>query len=199
MFRHGQLTAILRLLTAIILWFGLCMPAYVHATPFTETVPNGNGPIPNTYPAVGGTMFVLIGVNGNIYYQFVNPSTQFQGFAGTGVPTAFQGIPTFQLGPQQNLNCGIVSCNDYFGGGIAEGYARLTVRDADACPGNFDFDDVTFEVNGLTVAVFPIWARMMFSAPTLRGQPKSQTQKIVSVTKEQQKQVQVGLIYSRMF
>jgi len=123
-----------------------------HATPFTETVPNGNGPIPDTYPAVGGTMFVLIGANGNIYYQFVNPSTQFQGFAGTGSPAAFQGIPTFQLGPQQNLNCGIVSCTDYFGGSIVEGYARLTVRDADACPGNFDYQDVSFLVNGLPVS-----------------------------------------------
>ncbi|WP_427454228.1 DUF7507 domain-containing protein [Litorimonas sp. WD9-15] len=122
------------------------------ATTFTETVPNGNGPIPDTYPAVGGTMFVLIGVNGNIYYQFVNPSTQFQGFAGTGTPTAFRGIPTFQLGPQQTLNCGIVSCSDYFGGSIAEGYARLTVRDADACPGNFDFEDVAFLVNGIEVS-----------------------------------------------
>ena len=152
MFRHEQLTAILRLLIGVIFWIGLCLPMQAHATPFTETVPNGNGPIPDTYPAVGGTMFVLIGDNGNIYYQFVNPSTQFQGFAGTGQPVAFRGIPTFQLGPQQTLNCGIVSCSDYFGGGIAEGYARLTVRDADACPGNFDFDDVTFEVNGLTVS-----------------------------------------------
>ena len=122
------------------------------ATTFTETVPNGNGPIPNTYPAVGGTMFVFVGANGNLYYQFVNPSTQFQGFAGTGVPTAFQGIPTFQLGPQQDLNCGSVSCSAYFGGSIVEGYARLTVRDADACPGNFDFEDVSFEVNGLPVS-----------------------------------------------
>jgi len=104
-----------------------------NATPFTETVPNGNGPIPNTYPPVGGTMFVLVGANGNIYYQFVNPSTQFRGFAGTGTP-------------------GTVSCSSYFGGSIAEGYARLTVRDADACPGNFDFDDVSFEVNGISVS-----------------------------------------------
>ena len=124
------------------------------ATPYTETVPNGHGAIPNTYPPVGGTMFVLIGTNGNIYYQFVNPSTQFEGFQLSGTPTAFQGFPTFQLGPTQNLNCGIVSCSEYFGGGIAEGYARITARDGDTCPGNFDFDDITFEVNGLTAASF---------------------------------------------
>ena len=132
--------------------FCMCLTNIAYATTFTETVPNGNGPIPNTYPPVGGTMFVLIGANGNIYYQFVNPSTQFQGFAGTGTPAAFRGIPVFQLGPQQNLNCGTVSCVDYFGGSIVEGYARLTVRDADACPGNFDYQDVAFEVNGFPVS-----------------------------------------------
>ncbi len=137
-------------LTTVMLSTGMATDA--HATTFTETVPNGNGAIPSTYPPVGGTMFVLIGDNGNIYYQFVNPSTQFQGFAGTGDPAAFRGIPTFQLGPTQALNCGTVTCSEYFGGGISEGYARLTVRDADACPGNFDYQDVSFQVNGLPVS-----------------------------------------------
>jgi len=131
------------------------------ATSFTETVPNGNGPIPNTYPAVGGTMFVFVGANGNIYYQFVNPSTQFQGFQLTGNPASFQGAPKFQLGPTQALNCGTVSCSTYFGGSIVEGYARLTARDADACDAstgssggnnNFDYQDVYFEVNGIRVS-----------------------------------------------
>ncbi|NNE58302.1 MAG: DUF11 domain-containing protein [Hellea sp.] len=124
------------------------------ATTFTETVPNGNGAIPNTYPPVGGTMFVLIGQNGNIYYQFVNPSTQFEGFQNTGTPTAFQGSPTFQLGPTQTLNCGTISCTDYFGGSIVEGYVRLTARDGDSCPGNFDYQDLTFNVNGIAVSSF---------------------------------------------
>jgi len=150
--KHGLSFLAKVLAFACMLLLGTVLPQSAWATTFTETVPNGNGPIPNTFPPVGGTMFVLIGVNGNIYYQFVNPSTQFRGFPGTGTPTAFQGIPVFQLGPTQNLNCGTVSCSDYFGGGIAEGYARLTVRDADACPGNFDYQDVAFEVNGLPVA-----------------------------------------------
>lgn len=123
------------------------------ATTFTETVPNGNGPIPSTYPPVGGTMFVLIGANGNIYYQFVNPSTQFEGFQFTGTPAQFRGNP-FQLGPTQALNCGPTACVDYFGGSIVEGYARLTARDGDACPGNFDVNDVFFEVNGIRVGGF---------------------------------------------
>jgi len=71
---------------ACMLLVGTVLPQTAWATTFTETVPNGNGPIPNTFPPVGGTMFVLVGVNGNLYYQFVNPSTQFRGFAGTGTP-----------------------------------------------------------------------------------------------------------------
>ncbi len=138
-------------LLAILVCF-FAVPA-TFATPYTETVPNGNGPIPITYPPVGGTMFVLIGANGNIYYQFVNPSTQFQGFQFTGNPAAFRGNP-FQLGPTQTLNCGPTACIDYFGGSIIEGYARLTARDGDACPGNFDFNDVFFEVNGIRVGSF---------------------------------------------
>ena len=141
---------------SLVLWAILTLslaPFPVFATPFTETVPNGNGPIPATYPPVGGTMFVFIGVNGNIYYQFVNPSTQFEGFQFTGTPVGFRGNP-FQLGPTQNLNCGPTSCADYFGGSIVEGYARLTARDGDACPGNFDFNDVFFEVNGFRVGSF---------------------------------------------
>ena len=131
------------------------------ATTFTETVPNGNGAIPVTYPPVGGTMFVLVGANGNIYYQFVNPSTQFEGFQLTGQPAVFRGAPKFQLGPTQALNCGPTACVDYFGGSIVEGYSRLTVRDADACDAstgssggnnNFDYQDVFFEVNGIRVS-----------------------------------------------
>ncbi|MEP3889063.1 MAG: hypothetical protein ABJN69_01275 [Hellea sp.] len=143
------------------------------ATSYTETVPGGNGPIPVTYPPVGGTMVVLVGANGNLYYQFVNPSTQFDGFQTSGTPVGFRspqhpapGDPTsgalsneiFQLGPAQALNCGTVSCSDYFGGSIAEGYARLTVRDADSCSavGNigrdFDENNLSFLLNGITVS-----------------------------------------------
>ena len=145
-------------LLAVLFCLGLSIHA--SATTFTETVPNGNGPIPVTYPPVGGTMFVLVGANGNIYYQFVNPSTQFRGFQLTGTPAAFRGAPKFQLGPTQALNCGPTACVDYFGGSIVEGYSRLTVRDADGCDASvgssgtnndFDYQDVFFEVNGIRV------------------------------------------------
>ena len=129
------------------------LPTFALATPFTETVPGGNGAIPITYPRVGGTMVVLVGANGNIYYQFVNPSTQFQGFQNSGTPVGYQGNP-FQLGPAQTLNCGPTACTTYFGGSIVEGYVRLTARDGDACVGNFDHNDVSFRLNGFHVSSF---------------------------------------------
>ncbi len=142
---------LLRLILPFVFVLAETLPVF--ATTYTETVPNGNGAIPNTYPPVGGTMFVLIGANGNIYYQFVNPSTQFEGFQDTGTPVAFQGNP-FQLGPTQALNCGPTPCNAYFGGSIVEGYARLTARDGDSCAGNFDENDITFRINGIDVTNF---------------------------------------------
>ncbi|MGV6801718.1 MAG: DUF7507 domain-containing protein, partial [bacterium] len=124
------------------------------ATPFTETIPDGLGTqIPSTYPVIGGTMFVLEGANGNYYYQFVNPSTQFSGFSDTGTPAAYRGNP-FQLGPSQALNCGTTSCSTYFGGSIVKLYVRLTVRDGDTCTGEFDENDITFRVNGYDVSNF---------------------------------------------
>ena len=129
------------------------LPTFALATPFTETVPGGNGAIPITYPRVGGTMVVLVGANGNIYYQFVNPSTQFQGFQNSGTPVGYQGNP-FQLGPAQTLNCGPTACSTYFGGSIVEGYVRLTARDGDACVGDFDHNDVSFRLNGFHVSSF---------------------------------------------
>lgn len=139
------------LATLIFVVFG---PAAAWATPFTTTIPDGLGSqIPNTYPEAGGTVFVLVGANGNYYYQFVNPSTQFRGFEQTGTPAAFRGSP-FQLGPTQNLNCGPTACSTYFGGSIAKMYVRLTARDGDACAGNFDHNDITFRVNGFDVSSF---------------------------------------------
>lgn len=129
------------------------MATDARATIYTTTVPNGNGLIPNTFPEVGGTLFVFIGASGNIYYQFVNPSTQFEGFQNTGAPVGFRGNP-FQLGPTQTLNCGPTACSTYFGGAIVEGYVRLTARDGDSCPGNFDANDLTFRINGINVTSF---------------------------------------------
>jgi large repetitive protein len=118
------------------------------ATPFTTSVPGTSLVIPSTYPQAGGVVIVLEGVNGNVYYQFVNPSTMFQGYQNTGTPTAWQGNP-FQITPVMTLFCGpVVSCSTYLGGGITRMTVRFTAYDGDNQTGMFDFNDLNLRING---------------------------------------------------
>jgi uncharacterized repeat protein (TIGR01451 family) len=111
-------------------------------------VPNTALTLPSTYPQAGGVAIVLEGANGNVYYQFVNPSTMFQGYQNTGTPTAWQGNP-FQIGPAMTLNCGpVVSCSTYLGGGITRMTVRFTAYDGDNQAGMFDFNDLSLRING---------------------------------------------------
>ena len=113
------------------------------ATTFTTTVPGTSITLPATYPQAGGVAIVLEGANGNVYYQFVNPSTMFQGLQNTGTPAAWQGNP-FQIGPTMVLNCGpVVSCSTYLGGSITRMSVRFTAYDGDNQAGQFDFNDLT--------------------------------------------------------
>jgi hypothetical protein len=108
-----------------------------HATPYTTTVPGTTGIIPASYPEAGGLVVVLEGVNGNIYYQFSNPSGMFVGFQNTGSPAAWQGNP-FQIAPTQPMNCGVTSCITYLGGTVVRAHIRFTAYDGDTQPGRFD-------------------------------------------------------------
>ena len=63
------------------------------ATPFTTTVPGLGIQLPSAYPEAGGIAIVMIGVNGQIYYQFSDPDGAFRGFNSNGQPTQFRGNP----------------------------------------------------------------------------------------------------------
>jgi uncharacterized repeat protein (TIGR01451 family) len=118
------------------------------ATTFTTTVPGTAITIPTTYPQAGGVVIVIEGANGNVYYQFVNPSTMFQGYQNTGTPAAWQGNP-FQIGPVMSLNCGpVVSCSTYLGGSATRMSIRFTAYDGDSQAGMFDFNDLSLQING---------------------------------------------------
>lgn len=90
----------------------------VRATPFTMTVPGTGVAVPSAYPQAGGVVIVLTGANGNIYYQFSDPTGAFVGYSNTGTPTAFRGNP-FTINSPIALNCGARDCTTYFGGSIA--------------------------------------------------------------------------------
>ncbi|MDO6728044.1 hypothetical protein Q4544_13970 [Cognatishimia sp. 1_MG-2023] len=139
----------LKLLSALAFFlFGLCVPA--HATPFTTTVPGTNLQLPSDYPEAGGVAFVLVGNNGNLYYQFSNPNGAFRGFQNNGNPRRFRGNP-FTINDPLTLDCGFSSCSDYFGGGLQEVHIRFTAFDGDTQPGGFDENDISLVLNGFNI------------------------------------------------
>ncbi|MFM2389507.1 MAG: hypothetical protein RLZZ437_1062, partial [Pseudomonadota bacterium] len=121
------------------------------ATNFTMNVPGTNLRLPTGYPEAGGVAIVMIGANGNAYYQFSDPTGAFQGFQNTGTPTAFRGNP-FTINNPIALDCGASTCATYFGGSIAQMYVRFSAQDGDTGAGEFDFNDITLRVNGFDVS-----------------------------------------------
>ena len=121
-----------------------------YATNFTSTVPGTSITLPTDYPEAGGVAFVLIGANGNLYYQFSNPAGAFRGFNSNGQPARFRGNP-FTINDPLVLDCGFSSCSDYFGGGLQQVFIRFSAYDGDTQPGGFDEDDISLIINGFNV------------------------------------------------
>lgn len=120
------------------------------ATPFTTTVPGTGVALPTQYPQAGGVAIVMTGVNGNIYYQFSDPTGAFVGYQNTGAPAAFRGNP-FTINNPIALDCGFRTCVDYFGGAIAQIDVRFSAYDGDTEVGGFDYNDITLRMNGFDV------------------------------------------------
>jgi uncharacterized repeat protein (TIGR01451 family) len=136
------------------IFFGVLLglgAAAVHATPFTTTVPGTSLVLPAEYPQAGGVAIVMVGANGNAYYQFSNPTGAFVGYNNNGNPAAFRGNP-FTINNPIALNCGFSACSTYFGGSIASVYIRFTALDGDTQAGGFDHNDITLRLNGFDVA-----------------------------------------------
>ncbi len=136
------------MLAAMMLVLHLALPAA--ATPYTMTVPGTTLALPVDYPAAGGVAIVMVGANGNSYFQFSNPTGAFQGYQNNGTPTGFQGNP-FTINSPISINCGFSPCSTYFGGSIAQLYIRFTAYDGDTGPGEFDLNDITLRVNGYDI------------------------------------------------
>jgi hypothetical protein len=128
----------------------LLSPTDVSATTFTMTVPTTGVTLPSEYPQAGGVVTILTGVNGNIYYQFSDPSGAYVGYNSNGTPIAFRGNP-FTINSAINLNCGFSDCATYFGGAIARMDVRLTAYDGDTQSNGFDFNDISLLVNGVNI------------------------------------------------
>ena len=135
------------------------------ATTFTTEVPGTSLTLPSAYPEAGGVAIVMVGVNGNSYFQFSDPDGAFVGFQNRGTPTAFRGNP-FTINNPISLNCGFSSCADYFGGSIAEVHIRFSAYDGDTQPGGFDEDDITLRLNGFDVGS---WSGLTTEATNTAG------------------------------
>ena len=140
-----KITYILQIVTLFLL-----LPTGAMATPFTMTVPGTGVALPGEYPEAGGVAIVLTGVNGNIYYQFSDPTGAFFGFQYSGSPAAFRGNP-FTINDPIPLDCGFRTCTDYFGGAIARADIRFTAYDGDTQRNGFDENDIFLIINGVSV------------------------------------------------
>ncbi len=129
----------------VTLWSG---PAV--ATDFTRNVPGTGLRLPDEYPQAGGVAIVMVGTNGNAYYQFSDPAGAFRGFQYNGTPSRFRGNP-FTINDPISLDCGFSTCSNYFGGGISQIYIRFSAYDGDTQIGGFDEDDIFLRINGFTV------------------------------------------------
>lgn len=121
-----------------------------HSTTFTTTVPGTSIRLPGDYPQAGGVVIVMVGVNGNIYYQFSDPRDAFQGFNNRANRDELEGNP-FTVNDPLTLDCGFSSCRTYFGGDLARVYIRFSAYDGDTQVGGFDQNDIELVINGIDV------------------------------------------------
>lgn len=155
------------LIGRIVFFMSICLFLADHAkaTPFTTTVPGTGLILPADYPEAGGVAIVIVGVNGNAYYQFSDPQGAFRGFQNNGQPAAFRGNP-FTINNPISLDCGFSACVDYFGGGLSNVYVRFTAYDGDTQPGGFDENDISLLLNGINIGS---WSGLTTEATNTAG------------------------------
>jgi hypothetical protein len=79
----------------------------------------------------------------------VNPlaaSSLFIGYANNGTPIAYRGNP-FTIGIQSGFGAAVTGA---LGGGLQSASIRFTLYDGDSASGNFDFNDLTLQLNGIS-------------------------------------------------
>ena len=128
----------------------LLLASQAVATTFTTSVPGTSIVLPDDYPEAGGIAIVLVGANGNLYFQFSDPTGAFVGFQNSGEPAQFRGNP-FTINDPIGLDCGYSTCTDYFGGSLAEIHVRFSAYDGDTQRRGFDEDDIFLILNGFNI------------------------------------------------
>ena len=111
-----------------------------YATTNTTTSPT-NGPLPAGVTQVGGVVADLTGLNGVRVVSQLAASTLYVGFSGAG-------NNPLTIGTQSGFSPAVIAA---LGGGLSEASFRITLFDGDSAPGNFDFNDNTFFVDGALI------------------------------------------------
>ena len=112
----------------------------VHAIPQTRSSPAG-GELPAAVTEIGGIVLDLVGLNTVRLVAQLPASTLF-----VGTPAA--GLYPLLIGTQTGFTPALLSA---LGGGLTSVAVRVTLFDGDNQSGNFDFNDNTFLVDGITI------------------------------------------------
>jgi hypothetical protein len=134
------------LLLAASVLFGSTLAA--NADVFTTTSPSGA--LPAGVTQVGGLVLDLKGTNGVRIVSQLAASSLFVGYANTGTPGAYQGNP-LTIGIQSGFTPAILTA---LGGTLADANIRMTLWDGDSAPGNFDANQNTLFLNGVSFGDF---------------------------------------------
>jgi hypothetical protein len=118
-----------------------------YATPFTSTSPQGLDVTTVGASTIGGIVTHLVGANNVSVVSQLAASSLFIGLANNGNPVAYRGNP-MTIGIQTGFTSSVLGA---LGGGLQSASFRFTLWDGDTAADNFDFNDNTLEVNGLTI------------------------------------------------
>jgi hypothetical protein len=132
-------------------------PSILMATTYTETSPTVEGALPAGVSTIGGIVFDAVGLNGSRLVSQLAASSLYIGYADTGSPVAYRGNP-LTIGIQTGIDLSSL------GGGFSEFAVRFTLDDGDTASGNFDFNDNSLLINGLSLGTEGNWS----AVPTQR-------------------------------
>lgn len=114
------------------------------ATTFTSTSPTGLDVTTVGASTVGGIVVDLVGTNNAHVVSQLAASSLFIGYDNNGTPVSYRGDP-FTIGIQSGFSAAVTGA---LGGGLQSASVRFTLYDGDSASGNFDFNNLTLQLNG---------------------------------------------------
>jgi len=116
------------------------------AATFTSNSPTGLDVTTVGASTVGGIVVDLLGTNNTHVVSQLAASSLFIGYSDDGTPVANRGNP-FTIGTQTGFSAAVTGA---LGGGLQSASVRFTLWDGDSASGNFDFNNLTLLLNGVS-------------------------------------------------